>query len=326
MLSAVQLTEYSAVRQHAGVWLRNDAALIRVSGADRYTWLQGMISNDITMLTSKSATRLLACILNATGHLLSTITLTTPPDFPDSLLIEAPATEREKLLDTLDKYLITEDVELTTVDLATVTLQGPDAGAIAADICDHRIVPYYAADHTGSNGFDSYVSPGFVVEFMSESVARGAVTIGPATAELLRIEAGVPKYGVDMDSSVIALEAGLGPTHISLTKGCYVGQEIIARIDSRGHTNRALTGLVFPIGASPIPGDTITPTPTDEEPSSRETGRITSVAPVSPTMGGRPIALGYVRHEHRTPGTALIVGKGGSVAEVVELPFWRGLP
>jgi len=128
-----------------------------------------------------------------------------------------------------------------------------------------------------------------------------------------------------MDATVIALEAGLGPTHISLMKGCYVGQEIIARIDSRGHTNRALTGFVFPYGAVPSPGDRILPAPTDTEPVPREAGRITSVAPASPAMGGRPIALGYLRHEYRSSGTSVSVGENGLVAEVVELPFWRGV-
>ena len=253
--------EYSAVREGAGVWLRDDTALVEVTGADRYTWLQGMISNDITLLTSRSATRLPACILDATGHLLFVITLTVPPDSPDAVVMEMPASEREALRDTLDRYIITEDVEITPVDLTTVTLQGPDAGVIAADICDHSGFAYYAADHTGSSGFDCYTPPDFAGEFVREAAKRGAIEIGPEVRELLRIEAGIPKYGADMDSTVIALEAGLGPTHISLTKGCYVGQEIIARIDSRGHTNRALTGLVFPLGAVPSPGESIMSVP-----------------------------------------------------------------
>ncbi len=99
---------------------------------------------------------------------------------------------------------------------------------------------------------------------MREAAKRGALQVGLEARELLRIEAGIPKYGADMDSTVIALEAGLGPTHISLKKGCYVGQEIIARIDSRGHTNRALTGLVFPVGSDPLSGEEIMSAPSPE--------------------------------------------------------------
>ena len=260
------------MREATGVWLRGDAALIDITGADRFTWLQGMISNDTTLLTSGSATRLPACILDATGHLLGVITLTLTPDFPDSVVMETPAAQRAALLDILDRYLITEDVEMAPLNLATVTLQGPGAGVIAADICDRIGIPYYAANHTGSGGFDWYAPTAISGELVRDAVLRGARQIGAETRDLLRIEAGIPQYSVDMDASVIALEAGLGPTHISLTKGCYVGQEIIARIDSRGHTNKALTGLVITGGSIPSSGDTISPAPSDMDPSPRETG------------------------------------------------------
>lgn len=137
----------------------------------------------------------------------------------------------------------------------------------------------------------------------------------------------MPKYGVDMDETTLAPEAGLMATHISLTKGCYVGQEIVARIDSRGHTNRALTGLVFEDGDVPASGDKIFAD--DEGGGARETGRVTSVVSSSPAMNGRPIALGYVRHEHRAPGSRVRVQsniEGADIARtatVVELPFYR---
>ncbi len=86
---------------------------------DRYTWLQGMISNDDTLLTSGSATRLPACVLDATGHLLFVVTLTTPRDLTNSILMEVTAANRHSLHDTLDRYLITEDVEITLTDAAT---------------------------------------------------------------------------------------------------------------------------------------------------------------------------------------------------------------
>ena len=135
------------------------------------------------------------------------------------------------------------------------------------------------------------------------------------------LEAGEPRYGADMDESILAPEAGLMSTHISLTKGCYVGQEIVARIDSRGHTNRALTGLVVMGETCVNVGEKLFEN--DVMGDGKETGRITSVATFSPAAGGRPIALGYVRHEHRSVGAWLHVGTADShrMVEVVELPF-----
>ncbi len=137
------------------------------------------------------------------------------------------------------------------------------------------------------------------------------------------MEAGIPKYGVDMDETTLAPEAGLMATHISLTKGCYVGQEIIARIHSRGHTNRALTGLVFDAGDAPASGDKIIAL---EDGNPRETGRITSVVASSPAMNGSAIALGYVRHEHRALDSQVhVVGSNRTrIGSVVELPFYGG--
>src|SRR2546423_15633696 len=122
-----------------------------------------------------------------------------------------------------------------------------------------------------------------------------------------------------MDESVIPLEAGLEATHLSYTKGCYIGQEIIARIHARGHTNRALTGFTSQSGLS-VAGDRIHPA-TGE--TAKEVGWITSVAE-SPALGCG-IALGYLRHEHRTPGT-LLVTKAGLELIVADLPFVSSQP
>ena len=147
--------------------------------------------------------------------------------------------------------------------------------------------------------------------------------IDPDTADVLRVEAGLPRYGADMDETVLAPEANL-TGYISLTKGCYVGQEIVARIDARGHTNRALTGLILDGSDLPIAGAKLF-FACETEPL-RETGRLTSVVDSAPAAGGSAIALGYVRHEHRVPGTRLVVGEyGQGEAIVTELPFYTSL-
>jgi folate-binding protein YgfZ len=149
-------------------------------------------------------------------------------------------------------------------------------------------------------------------------VEAGIAPVGEEAVETLRIEAGIPKYGVDMDETTIPLECGLESSHISHTKGCYVGQEIIARIVARGHTNRALTGLVLNGSELPHKGDKVFPT---EGEADREIGWVTSACH-SPLLG-HGIALAYLRHEFRAPGSHVRVDRGDGVvtAHCTGLPF-----
>lgn len=337
--------EYRAVREVAGLLDRSEAGKLVLSGADRFSWLQGMVSNNVRLL-EQGATRIQACVLNATGHVLTDLALinvqgpnplSTFLALPNSdfVLADLPRINLDKIATLFDRYIILEDVEVRDVSatLGCVSVQGPRARAFwrpgptgennLPEAIRHRI---YAveADYTGSGGFDLYFPTAQASAVRAALVEAGIIEVGKETQEVLRVEAGIPHYGVDMEESVIALEANLGPTHISLTKGCYVGQEIIARIDSRGHTNRALTGLVI-LGELPHSGDRLIPAPTATEPAPREVGWITSVVTESPAAAGRPIALGYVRHELRVPGTRLrIVGENfESLAEVAALPFYK---
>jgi tRNA-modifying protein YgfZ len=137
----------------------------------------------------------------------------------------------------------------------------------------------------------------------------GAVPVSEAAAHCLRIEHGRPRYGVDLDETVIPQEAGLNERAVSFTKGCYVGQETVARLHYRGKPNRRLCGLR--LSALAEPGDEL-------QFEGRAVGRVSSVAP-SPRFG--PIALGLVRREAPV-GATVSVGAGGEVtAEVIELPF-----
>jgi folate-binding protein YgfZ len=142
----------------------------------------------------------------------------------------------------------------------------------------------------------------------------GATPFGQETLEVLRIEAGIPRYGVDTSQETLPLEAGLF-FGISRDKGCYTGQEIIERISSRGHTNRRLLSLKIAPGFTPSPGDTL-------HREEKEVGRITSAAR-SPGLGV-PLALGYARHEASAPGTALRVKgtAGETTAEVLARPAY----
>lgn len=339
-------TQYDAVRNDIGLMDRSNMGKIAIYGADRFTWLQGMISNDVRLLT-KAYSFFQSCVLDATGHILTDLSLVRMSSkksqamaerlhlgASEFILADLPRENVPKMMALWERFIIMEDVELKDVseELGCYSFQGGRAFKLwdLAPLGDNDplqgIWEYEVgmpADYTGNNGFNSY----FVTEnkaAIDDILSRnGVVQIGAEAREILRVEAGIPKYGVDMDETTLAPEAGLMATHISLTKGCYVGQEIVARIDSRGHTNRALTGLVFEEGNVPAPGDKIFVDEVSGE--GRETGRITSVVTASPAMNGRPIALGYVRHEHREVGSTLRVQGANAArrASVVELPFYR---
>ena len=323
-------TQYKAVREGIGLIDRSDVGKIAISGEDCYTWLQGMVSNDVRLLENGATGRLQTCVLDATAHVLSDITLINVPE-DHTILLDLPRANVTKILSLFDRLIITEEVELADVTetLGCFSLQGPGSMAWLVMMESDRMFnaawdnleALMDADHTGSGGVDLYFARAAAAQLKQTNALKSVNDIGAEAQEILRVEAGIPKYGVDMDETTLAPEAGLMATHISLSKGCYVGQEIVARIHSRGHTNRALTGLVFADGDIPTPGDKIM---AEEDGKTRETGRITSVVAASPALNGRPIALGYVRHEHRAPGSQVeVVGRDRTrFANVVELPFY----
>ncbi|MCS6776704.1 MAG: glycine cleavage T C-terminal barrel domain-containing protein [Chloroherpetonaceae bacterium] len=300
--------QYRAVRDAAGWMQREGLGQLAIRGNDRYTWLQGMVSNDVRPLARGEVQRVQACVLDATGHVLTDLALLNGAGDPPWVLAEMPLQTLTSITAQFERYIIMEDVQLedVTATVAGISLQGPQALDIWATFQEEtesaQVVAWAGADHTGSGGVDLYVPVAEFEVWVRLLEARQVPRIDAEVQNVLRVEAGIPKYGAELDPRVIALEANIGPTHISLTKGCYVGQEIMARIDARGHTNRALTGLLIKSSTLPQPEDRLF---FMEEGSERETGRITSVIACSPATQGLPVALGYVRHEHRTPGTLL---------------------
>jgi folate-binding protein YgfZ len=313
------LREHKAVREAVGLLDRSERGKIVVSGGDRYSWLQGMVSNDVRPLT-EGAPAVYACILDATGHIRTDLRIVRREE---SLLLDLPREKVDDVFRLLEGFVVMEDVEVVdqTDFLAVLSAQGPHATPDFVRGCscesDALIVP---ADHTGAGGYDFYARADRAAGLWQRLMAEGARPVGEEAADTLRIEAGIPKLGVDMDDKTIPLEANLEQTHISHHKGCYVGQEVIARITARGHTNRALTGLIVESSVLPRAGDRIHPTGEDSE---REIGWVTSACH-SPSLG-RSIALAYVRHEHRQPGTTLRIlhGDDALTARTAELPFVR---
>jgi folate-binding protein YgfZ len=187
------------------------------------------------------------------------------------------------------------------------------------------VVPFEGAEvrvvrneETGEEGYDLWVETAGLVRLWERVRAAGARPVGREAWDVLRLEAGKVRYGVDVDASTLLLEAPLDGAY-SLNKGCYLGQEVVARITYRGHVNRKLVGFRFDDARTPRPGARLTV-------AGKEVGRITSAA-VSPALR-KALALGFVRREHGEPGTRVEAdgADGPLTAEVAALPFYRRTP
>jgi aminomethyltransferase len=305
---------------------RSERGRIRAAGRDRQSFLQGMVTNDVARL--KPGEGCYAFLLDATGHVLADARILV---MDEALLLDVEPGRAGFVIQTLERYLIMERVRL--VDVTDETHQLLVAGRDAAAFLAGQGVPDAETWGEGRNAAVPALGgtaraasthllsvPAFDVYFEDRTArdacaaalaASGAATVSADTIDALRIEAGCPLTGIDIDERVLAPETGQQQRAISYRKGCYIGQEIVARIDSRGHTNRTLAGFAFPSGAElPAPGTVVM----DGE---RQIGRITSAA-LSPALG-MPIALGYIRREFAVPGTAVTFG--GLAATVHGLPF-----
>jgi folate-binding protein YgfZ len=306
----------------------SDRGRLLLTGRDRQTFLQGMVTNNITALAPGQGCY--AFLLDSTGHVLADARVLC---LENALLLDVEPGTAGFVAETLEKYLIMERVKTTdvTADTAAYFI----GGAEAWDFFEVLAVPGIAEWGEGMNGpfahgnseafparvavtrlipgqgYTAYLAREDAPDFKDYLVRTPAEEISAELLEALRIEAGVPRFGADMDARTLAPETGQGARAIHYRKGCYIGQEIVARIDARGHVNRGLAGfLLAPDAPLPAPD---TPVTVD----GKEVGRITSAA-LSPTLA-RPIALGYVRREHAEPGTAVqIAGVGATVSA---LPF-----
>lgn len=315
--------EYDATRRAsgAGVVDRSWRSLLRLTGPDRHAFLQGMVTNDILALAPNQGCR--AAFLDTTAHILADMRVWNAPD---ALFLVTDPQVSARLLQTLDMYLIMEDVQIADVsaDWALLSVLGPGALSAVAPLLSTPLPPdlppmtlHPAVYSGGANGFvavpDASDLPGLDLWLPASSapavwealLSGGVVPVGERAADVLRIEAGNPIWGRELSDAVLLPEADL-PDAISYTKGCYLGQEIIARLRARGHANRALRGILLPASA-PVPHEGATlHAPEYGQDAGREIGRITSAA-ASPAFSGRALALGYVRREFVEHGTAIAV-------------------
>ena len=292
-------SEYDAVHQPNGVvvWERSPRGLLELRGTDRHTFLQGMISNDVLVLAPGASCH--AALLDSTGHILADLHVHA---FPDVLVVETDPTCLTTLHATLDKLLIMEDVTLTDVSdqwvIFSILVEG---AARLSDLPGEKrslAVPL-------APGYDLWLPAAERDAVWEALTAASAIPLDEDAAEALRVEAAIPAWGHELSPSVLLPEAGMDDA-VSYTKGCYVGQEIVARLHARGHTNRALRQILLAEDAPVPPAGATVHVPENGPEPGREIGRITS-AVASPKHGGQSLALAYVRKEYLAEGTPVSV-------------------
>lgn len=280
--------------------------VLRVTGADAVTFLQGQISADVAALPEGRQTWSL--VLEPQGKVDAWFRIRRTG--PVELLIDVDAGWGERLLARLRRFLLRVDVTIEPSPRACVALRGPLAGEVGLDVDGAELTSW--VDWRGLDGVDVFGPEGGAAPVVPEAVPVG----DPLALHVLRVEQGWPALGHELDSSTIPAEAGqwLIDASVSFTKGCYTGQELVARIDSRGgNVPRHLRGVVLDAAA----GDVAVPGPgTPVLLEGTERGAVTSSA-FSPTLGA-PIAMGML---HRTVEPGATVDVGGATGTVVELPF-----
>ena len=325
--------EYEAARTAAVVIDRGDRGAIRVYGRDPVRMIQGLVSNDITRADGAHA--VYATVLSPKGKMIADVRVLQWPD--GELLIDLDGGALAGMLGHLKKFLppVFARFEDYSGSVRVLGVYGPAATKLAADAIGLELpaeagqdrlvsadgpggVVAVRSDYAGPGGWDLFVDDASAPALWERLVAGGARPAGHATLEVLRIEAGSPKWGAELTEDVIPLEAGLRNRAISESKGCYTGQEVIIRILHRGHVNWLLRG--FLLGEGPVPASGATFTRAGE---AKAVARVTSACE-SPRFG-RTIALGYARREVEPPAD-LAGTEGGLGARLVELPFEEAGP
>lgn len=322
--------EYRAARDAAGVVDRADRALVRAHGRDPVKMTQGLITNDIAAAPDDRG--VYAAVLTPKGKMVADLRVFRRPE--GELLLDVDRRALDGLLKHLKKFVppLFATFENASEALHMIGVYGPESRACVASVLGIEIDDALPEDavvigsfegseitavrtlYTGDDGWD-LIAPGESVESLRATlVEAGATPVGHATLDVLRIEAGRPRWGAELDEKTIPLEAGIEDRAISMSKGCYTGQEIIVRILHRGHVNWHLRG--FLLGEEPAPA---VDTPLMLENDSKRRARITSACD-SPLMG-QTIALGYARREIDPSASLRLGGPTGPEAVVVELPF-----
>jgi folate-binding protein YgfZ len=300
--------EVRAIREKAVYLPRPDVATLRLSGADRVRYLNGQVSNDVAALAIGQGQR--AVKPSPKGRVEAVLRVRA---LPESFELDLDRSVAAKIKDGLERFIIMDDCAIEDVSAGreVVGVYGPRAAEILGEIglSAAEGLPNLAFEKVGAtvvvrdgglgvDGFELQVAPGASAQLQARLQNAGVLLASEEALEVVRVEAGVAKDGVDLDEEIIPLEAGLDEA-ISHTKGCYVGQEVIARATNLGGVRHRLVKLEIE-GARPPVDAELWPSGAD-----KATGELTSV--VWSPLAKKVIALGYVRIIHEAPGTKLAV-------------------
>ena len=305
--------QYRQLREEAGLLERRERGLIAVTGADGAEYLQGQLTSDVEALAPGEGQY--SALLDRKGHLQADMRVLRPA--AEEILIDTEAAALPAALKHLTMYSIGRDVSVAEVsaERAILSLIGPRSAEVAAapplpeDACEAVGVGGTECLAVGTReGIDLICAAADAERLAAALREAGAVEVSPEAVELLRIEAGVPRFGAEMGAETMPAEAGIVERAVSFTKGCYIGQETVARLHYKGKPNRHLRGLRLSAAAEPGAALRL---------GEKEVGQLGGAA-VSPALG--PIGLAILRREAE-PGAELSVGEDGVKAVVVDLPF-----
>jgi len=315
--------EFGALLSGCGVYCLDSRAKIALTGGDRVRWLNGMVTNNIRDLAQGNG--VYAFLLNPQGHILGDL---YAYNRGDSMMIDTDQSQSEKLRATFDHYIIMDDVEVSDISdkLTAIGITGPKAREILraagfeipeiqplqfVDVIWRNVaVTVVRSDNASVESYELWLQPDHATSLRDALTKAGATPVGATAIELLRIAAGIPRYGQDIRERDLPQETEQERA-VHFSKGCYIGQEIVERIRSRGSVHRKFTGFEVQ-GALPFVGTKI-------QADGKDIGEITSVASLPLVSGERPVALGYVRREIATPGRQVQTGR--AQFSVAALPF-----
>jgi folate-binding protein YgfZ len=307
--------QYRQLREECGLLDRSERGKLLVSGTEAADYLQGQLTNDVEAIGPGEGAY--AALLDRKGHMQGDMRVLRPGEGPD-LLLDTEPEALEAVRRHLGMYKIGREVDVVdvTTERALLSLIGPRAVEIAGsavlpeNFCEEVTIAGAPVLAVGAAaGIDLIFEAEARERVAAALLAAGAAEVTPEAVEILRIEAGRPRFGAEMGTETMPAEAGIVEQAVSFTKGCYIGQETVARLHYKGKPNRHLRGLKLS-GAGARPGDRVLL-------GEKEVGRLGS-AGVSPAFG--PIGLAILRREAE-PGTAVAIGEDGVTAEVTALPF-----
>jgi aminomethyltransferase len=315
-------SELAALRSGCGVFALAWRSRINVTGKDRVRWLHNMVTNNVRDLAVNRGNY--NFVLNAQGRILGDMYIYNRGEF---FALETDGRQVEALMNAMKRFIIMDKVELMPVggDSVSIGVCGPKAESVLsnAGINASEMQPLQVRDigtddvaatlirgpEQKPGWFELWLDPNKAQELWNLLVKAGAKPVGAEALEMWRVLQGIPSYGQDIRDRDLPQETEQLQA-LNFTKGCYIGQEIVERIRSRGQVHRKFTGFIF--------GDTV-PAPGKYDLEGRALAEITSIARVPTTEGPRNIGLGYVRREAIAAGPKIALG--GVEATAVELPF-----